>query len=216
MRGFDLAVPENLKAYITAHRRPDGSLAPGVFRCLATCHLGQPGNQYQLHNRSITRRSRFGMAGEPNQRSSLQNRQGVGDFRLPLGLSLLSSHGSALKLLSELYGITIFRSAWMGNLASSLNLPWITGYGQVLDVKQVPYVALRNIKDRRLIPLGSGVLSVRTWWSESTSSPRLSLATCIEGLTMIKRRLLAAFPPHAKCSIVWGQRQTSMQSWFQR
>jgi conjugal transfer pilus assembly protein TraF len=32
---------------------------------------------------------------------------------------------------------------------------------RVLDVKQVPYVALGNIKDHRLIPLGSGVLSVQ-------------------------------------------------------
>jgi conjugal transfer pilus assembly protein TraF len=35
------------------------------------------------------------------------------------------------------------------------------GMAKVLDVKQVPYVALGNIKDRRLIPLGSGVLSVQ-------------------------------------------------------
>ncbi len=65
-----------------------------------------------------------------------------------------------LKMLSEHYGITVFPvSVDGGTLPDYPNPARDNGMSRLVNANQVPFIALGNIKDRRLIPLGSGVVA---------------------------------------------------------
>lgn len=67
-----------------------------------------------------------------------------------------------LKLLADTYGITVFPVSLDGGALPEFPSPQRdNGLARMLDVKQVPFVALGNVKDRRVVPLGSGVLSLQ-------------------------------------------------------
>lgn len=65
-----------------------------------------------------------------------------------------------LKYLSDQYGVTVFPISTDGRGIPLYPNPHAdNGIVAALDVKQVPMIVLANIKDRRLIPLGSGVIA---------------------------------------------------------
>lgn len=67
-----------------------------------------------------------------------------------------------LKFLNEAYGITIFPISVDGlGLPEFPNPQRDNGIVAKLNVKQVPMVVLGNVKDKRLIPVGSGVISAQ-------------------------------------------------------
>lgn len=91
--------------------------------------------------------------------------QGFQQSATSYSTSALGSVGtieSGKQIQAGTYGITIFPISLDGGVLPEFPSPARdNGMARALDVKQVPYVALGNIKDRRLIPLGSGVLSVQ-------------------------------------------------------
>lgn len=67
-----------------------------------------------------------------------------------------------LKFLSDTYGITVLPvSVDGGGLPEYPNPQRDNGMAAKLGIRQVPMLFLGNIKDRRLIPLGSGVISAQ-------------------------------------------------------
>jgi len=67
-----------------------------------------------------------------------------------------------LKLLSEQYGITVFPVSLDGGGLPDYPKPAKdNGMARALGVSVVPLVVLGNVKDRRLLPIGSGVLSAQ-------------------------------------------------------
>jgi len=67
-----------------------------------------------------------------------------------------------LKFLSEQYGIAVFPvSLDGGGLPEFPNPSRDNGMAASIGTSVVPLVVLGNIKDRRLLPIGSGVLSAQ-------------------------------------------------------
>jgi conjugal transfer pilus assembly protein TraF len=68
----------------------------------------------------------------------------------------------ALKTLSEMYGISVFPvSADGGTLPEYPNPARDNGIVERLGITHVPMLVLANVKDKRLVPLGSGVVSIQ-------------------------------------------------------
>ena len=156
--------PENLKDYITAQEAlmDRASVFSDVWRRVIWAN---PEINYQLRN-PVNNAAIQIRDGERTQkeRSSLKEiakEWGI-FFVFRSDCHYCHRMAPALKLLSETYGITIFPVSLDGGTLPEFPQPAMdNGMARVLDVKQVPYVALGNIKDHRLIPLGSGVLSVQ-------------------------------------------------------
>jgi conjugal transfer pilus assembly protein TraF len=67
-----------------------------------------------------------------------------------------------LKWLSEQYGIAVFPISLDGGGLPEFPQPSRdNGMAAALGVSVVPLVVLGNVKDRRLLPIGSGVLSAQ-------------------------------------------------------
>jgi conjugal transfer pilus assembly protein TraF len=67
-----------------------------------------------------------------------------------------------LKFLAEQYGIAVFPVSLDGRgLPEFPNPSRDNGMAASLGISVVPLVVLGNIKDRRLLPIGSGVLSAQ-------------------------------------------------------
>ena len=65
-----------------------------------------------------------------------------------------------LKMLTDRYGITVFPiSVDGGTLPDYPNSARDNGMSRLVNANQVPFIALANIKDRRLIPLASGIVA---------------------------------------------------------
>lgn len=65
-----------------------------------------------------------------------------------------------LKFLSDTYGITVFPVSIDGGVLPEFPNPQRdNGTAQMLGIRQVPMLILGNVKDKRLIPIGSGVIS---------------------------------------------------------
>lgn len=72
------------------------------------------------------------------------------------------SMGQIMKLMSELYGITVFPVSLDGGGLPEFPQPQRdNGMAAMLNVDRVPMVVLGNVKDRRMVPIGSGVLSAQ-------------------------------------------------------
>lgn len=68
---------------------------------------------------------------------------------------------STLKMLTDMYGVTVFPvSADGGVLPEYPNPARDNGIIERLGISHVPMIILANVKDKRLIPLGSGVVSL--------------------------------------------------------
>jgi conjugal transfer pilus assembly protein TraF len=72
------------------------------------------------------------------------------------------SMAQIMKLMSDLYGITVFPISLDGGGLPEFPQPQKdNGMATVLNVDKVPMVVLGNVKDRRMVPIGSGVLSAQ-------------------------------------------------------
>lgn len=156
--------PENLKAYITAQEAlmDRASVFSDVWRRVIWAN---PEINYQLrnpvNNAAIQVRDSERTQKERSSLKEIAKEWGM-FFVFRSDCPYCHRMAPALKLLSDTYGITIFPVSLDGGALPEFPKPAMdNGMAKVLDVKQVPYVALGNIKDRRLIPLGSGVLSVQ-------------------------------------------------------
>jgi len=156
--------PENLKAYITAQEAlmDRASVFSDVWRRVIWAN---PEINYQLrnpvNNAAIQVRDSERTQKERSSLTEIAKEWGI-FFVFRTDCPYCHRMAPALKLLSDTYGITIFPVSLDGGALPDFPKPAMdNGMAKVLDVKQVPYVALGNIKDRRLIPLGSGVLSVQ-------------------------------------------------------
>jgi conjugal transfer pilus assembly protein TraF len=68
----------------------------------------------------------------------------------------------SLKMLTDMYGMTVFPVSVDGQgLPEYPNPQRDNGMAARLGITQVPMLVLGNIKDRRLIPIGSGVISIQ-------------------------------------------------------
>ena len=156
--------PENLKSYIVAQEAlmDRASVFSDVWRRVIWAN---PEINYQLrnpvNNAAIQVRDSERTQKERSSLKEIAKEWGV-FFVFRSDCPYCHRMAPALKLLSDTYGITIFPVSLDGGALPDFPKPAMdNGMAKVLDVKQVPYVALGNIKDRRLIPLGSGVLSVQ-------------------------------------------------------
>ncbi|WP_205617456.1 conjugal transfer protein TraF [Pelomicrobium methylotrophicum] len=67
-----------------------------------------------------------------------------------------------LRFLSDMYGITVFPVTLDGRGLPEYPDPRPdNGMARMLNITQVPMLVLGNVRDRRLIPLGSGVISAQ-------------------------------------------------------
>lgn len=67
-----------------------------------------------------------------------------------------------LKILTDMYGLTVFPVSLDGQGLPEYPKPQRdNGMAAMLGISHVPMVVLGNVRDRRLIPLGSGVISVQ-------------------------------------------------------
>lgn len=70
--------------------------------------------------------------------------------------------GPTMRYVMENYGITVFPvSVDGGGLPDFPNPNMDNGMTQMLGITEVPMLILANVKDRRMIPLGAGVISVQ-------------------------------------------------------
>ncbi|GLW61542.1 hypothetical protein Hthe01_18910 [Hydrogenophilus thermoluteolus] len=67
---------------------------------------------------------------------------------------------STLKMMTDLYGITVFPVSLDGGGLPEYPQPRVdNGLASMLGVSLVPTMVLGNVRDRRMIPIGSGVVS---------------------------------------------------------
>jgi len=156
--------PENLKTYIAAQEAlmDRASVFSDVWRRVIWAN---PDLNYQLrnpvNNAAIQVRDVERTQKERASMKEIAREWGV-FFVFRSDCPYCHRMAPSLKLLADTYGITVFPVSLDGGaLPDFPNPARDNGMARVLDVKQVPYVALGNIKDHRLIPLGSGVLSVQ-------------------------------------------------------
>ncbi|GAB1395007.1 conjugal transfer protein TraF [Rhodocyclaceae bacterium] len=156
--------PENLKSYIVAQEAlmDRASVFSDVWRRVVWAN---PEINYQLRN--------------PSNNAAIQVRDSQRSRRETDTLSVLAKEwglffifrsdcaychrlAPTLKLLSEQYGITVFPVSLDGGGLPDYPRPAKdNGMASALGVSVVPLVVLGNVKDRRLLPIGSGVLSAQ-------------------------------------------------------
>ncbi len=156
--------PENLKSYIVAQEAlmDRASVFSDVWRRVVWAN---PEINYQLRNPSNnaaiqvrdTRRSRR----ETDTLAVLAKEWGL-FFIFRSDCAYCHRLAPTLKLLSEQYGITVFPVSLDGGGLPDYPRPAKdNGMASALGVSVVPLVVLGNVKDRRLLPIGSGVLSAQ-------------------------------------------------------
>jgi conjugal transfer pilus assembly protein TraF len=155
---------ENLRTYIVAQEAlmDRASVFSDVWRRVIWAN---PDLNYQLRN--------------PSNNAAIQVRDGQRNRREGETLAALAKEwglffifrsdcpychrlAPTLKLLSDQYGITVFPVSLDGGGLPDFPRPARdNGMAGALGVSVVPMVVLGNIKDRRLLPIGSGVLSAQ-------------------------------------------------------
>lgn len=156
--------PENLKSYIVAQEAlmDRASVFSDVWRRVIWAN---PDLNYQLRNPSNnsaiqvseTQRTRK----EADTLSSLSREWGI-FFFFRSDCPYCHRMAPTLKFLSEQYGIAVFPiSLDGGGLPEFPNPSRDNGMAASIGASVVPLVVLGNIKDRRLLPIGSGVLSAQ-------------------------------------------------------
>lgn len=156
--------PENLKSYIVAQEAlmDRASVFSDVWRRVIWAN---PELNYQLRN--------------PSNNAAIQVRNSQRNRREGETLATLAKEwglffifrsdcpychrlAPTLKLLSDQYGITVFPVSLDGGGLPEYPRPARdNGMAGALGVSVVPLVVLGNVKDRRLLPIGSGVLSAQ-------------------------------------------------------
>ena len=156
--------PENLKNYITAQEAmmDRASVFSDVWRRVIWTN---PELNYQLRNPS----NNAAIQVHDAQRA-LKETETLASLNREWGLFFIFRSdcpychrlAPTLKFLSEQYGIVVFPiSLDGGGLPEYPNPSRDNGLAASLGVSVVPLVVLGNVKDHRLIPIGSGVLSAQ-------------------------------------------------------
>lgn len=154
--------PENVKAYIVAQEAvmQQASVLSDVWRRVI---WQNPDVNYEMKRPVST----AGINAHTQTRKSAE-KQTLAGIAKEWGLFFFFRGDCAychrmaptLKFLADAYGITVFPVSLDGSTLPDFPKPaQDNGMSRLLDVRQVPYVALGNIKDRRVIPLGSGVVA---------------------------------------------------------
>lgn len=156
--------PENVKAYIEAQERlmQNASLYSDVWR---RAIWQNPDLNYELkrpaNNAAISTYNTNRTAAAKKTLDEINKEWGV-FFFFRSDCPYCHRLSPTMKYLSEHYGITVFPvSADGGTLPEYPNPQRDNGLIQKLGLTQVPMLVLGNIKDRRLIPLASGVISAQ-------------------------------------------------------
>ena len=160
----DCATPENLKNYIASQEAmmDRASVFSDVWRRVIWTN---PELNYQLRNPS----NNAAIQVHDAQRA-LKETETLASLNRDWGLFFIFRSDCpychrltpTLKFLSEQYGIVVFPiSLDGGGLPEYPNPSRDNGLAASLGVSVVPLVVLGNVKDHRLIPIGSGVLSAQ-------------------------------------------------------
>ena len=156
--------PENLKSYIVAQEAlmDRASVFSDVWRRVIWANpelnyqLRNPSNNSAIQVRDVQRTRK-----EAETLASLVRDWGL-YFFFRSDCPYCHRMAPTLKFLSEQYGIAVFPvSLDGGGLPEFPNPSRDNGMAASLGVSVVPLVVLGNIKDRRLLPIGSGVLSAQ-------------------------------------------------------
>lgn len=156
--------PENLKTYIVAQEAlmDRASVFSDVWRRVVWAN---PEINYQLRNPSnnaaIQVRDSQRNRHEGETLTALAKDWGL-FFIFRSDCPYCHRLAPTLKLLSEQYGITVFPVTLDGGGLPEYPRPARdNGMAGALGARVVPLVVLGNVKDRRLLPIGSGVLSAQ-------------------------------------------------------
>ena len=156
--------PENLKGYIAAQEAmmDRASVFSDVWRRVVWQH---PELNYQLrnpvNNAAIQVRDDERTRKERTTITEIGKEWGL-FFFFRSDCPYCHRMAPSLKFLADAYGISVFPVSLDGTGLPDFPTPARdNGMSRLLDVKQVPFIVLGNIKDHRLIPLGSGVLSAQ-------------------------------------------------------
>lgn len=154
--------PENVKQYIEAQERlgERASLVSDVWRRVV---WQNPEINYQL-KRPVTT---AGLETYKSQRTGVEKKT-IESIRKDWGIFFFFKSdcpychkmGPIIKFISEEYGITVFPISVDGQGIPDYPKPAPdNGMTAKLKIRQVPTLVLGNIKDKRLVMLGSGVVS---------------------------------------------------------
>lgn len=165
-RAIALMTPteDNVRAYIAAQEAmmDRASLFSDVWRRVVWAN---PDLNYQLrnpvNNLGIQLRAAERSQREKDALKEISREWGL-FFVFRADCPFCHRMGEALRQLSATYGITVFPvSLDGGTLQGFPEAKRDNGLAAMLDVRQVPFVALGNVRDRRIVPVGSGLLSVQ-------------------------------------------------------
>jgi conjugal transfer pilus assembly protein TraF len=156
--------PENVKGYIVAQETlmDRAALFSDVWRRVLWAHpeldyqLRNPANNAAIQVRDIQR------AEKERQALAALGREWGLFFFFRSDCPYCHRMAPTLKWLSEQYGIAVFPVSLDGGGLPDFPKPARdNGMAGALGVSIVPLVVLGNVKDRRLLPIGSGVLSAQ-------------------------------------------------------
>jgi conjugal transfer pilus assembly protein TraF len=156
--------PENLKKYIVAQEAlmDRASVFSDVWRRVIWAN---PELNYQLRNPSNN--SAIQVRDVQRARKEAESMAGLASewglfFFFRSDCPYCHRMAPTLKFLAEQYGIAVFPVSLDGRgLPEFPNPPRDNGMAASLGVSVVPLVVLGNIRDHRLLPIGSGVLSAQ-------------------------------------------------------
>lgn len=155
--------PENVKAYIEAQERlmQTASVYSDVWRRVI---WQNPELNYELkrpvNNAGVETYRNMRKAAERRTFDALSKEWGI-FFFFRSDCPFCHRMAATLKLMTEMYGMSVFPVSLDGNgLPEYPNPKKDNGLASMLGVTQVPMMVLGNVKDRRMVPIGSGVVAI--------------------------------------------------------
>jgi len=156
--------PDNVKAYIEAQEATMnmGSVFSDVWRRVV---WQNPDLNYELkrpvNNAAIAAYTSARKTAEKRTLDDINKEWGL-FFFFRSDCPYCHRLAPTLKFLTDTYGITVFPvSVDGGGLPEYPNPRRDNGLVEKLGIRQVPMLVLGNVKDKRLVPLGSGVISAQ-------------------------------------------------------
>lgn len=155
--------PENVKAYIQAQEKlmQTASVYSDVWRRVI---WQNPDLNYELkrpvNNAGIEVYKRDRRSAELRTLQTLSKEWGIFFF---FRSDCLFCHrmSATLKLMTDLYGLQVFPVSLDGGGLPEYPTPKAdNGMAAMLGVTQVPTLVLGNVRDRRMVPIGSGVVAI--------------------------------------------------------
>lgn len=156
--------PDNLKAYIAAQEAMMnmGSVFSDVWRRVV---WQNPDLNYELkrptNNAAIATYAGVRKAAEKHQLADINREWGV-FFFFRSDCPYCHRLAPTLRFLTDTYGITVLPvSVDGGGLPEYPNPQRDNGLVDKLGIRQVPMLVLGNVRDKRLVPLASGLISAQ-------------------------------------------------------